>query len=74
MKRARKKIRQNKEKERGSLNEMDTDKGSEVVGSRMQGLGVGRGWGATEQRVLSLFVGKCLRDGSLLTECVLIHQ
>ena len=34
----------------------------------------GRWSGSTEHRALSLFVGKCLRDGSLVTEFVLIHQ
>lgn len=59
-----------KEKERlkgDRAGNTERDKGSEGVGSKRKG-------GSTEQRVLSLFVGKCLRDGSLLTEFVLIHQ
>ena len=55
------------ETERDGEGNRERDKGSEGVGSKRKG-------GSTEQRVLSLFVGKCLRDGSLLTEFVLIHQ
>ncbi len=61
------------DKEKGRLKgdrvgNTERDKGSEGVGSKR------KGGGPTEQRVLSLFVGKCLRDGSLLTEFILIHQ
>lgn len=54
------------DKEKKTLRERDTNKGSEGVGSKRRG--------SKGQRVLSLFVGKCLRDGSLLKEFVLIDQ
>lgn len=57
--------------------EKEADKGSEGVGSKWKGGGgraSGRWGGSKEHRVLSLFVGKRLGDGSLVTEFVLIHQ
>lgn len=58
-----------REESEAGLTEADggTDKGSEGVGRRKKGEG-------QRSRVLSLFVGKCRRDGSLVAEFLLIHQ